>query len=109
MAPYPDTELYKEFILGGLGAATKTYVASIWTAAGSTGPLYKWVRINAGTKQSLKANVDNTGLAAANAANPLYYDSGLISRSGERRVGEECRSRWSPYHLKKKRQKHARA
>src|SRR5256886_13668901 len=23
-------------------------------------------------------------------------------RSGERRVGEECRSRWAPYHLKKK-------
>src|SRR2546430_16310910 len=23
-------------------------------------------------------------------------------RSGERRVGEECRSRWLPYHLKKK-------
>src|SRR5256885_16051260 len=23
-------------------------------------------------------------------------------RSGERRGGEECRSRWSPYHLKKK-------
>src|SRR2546427_12059965 len=26
----------------------------------------------------------------------------LASRSGERRVGEEGRSRWSPYHLKKK-------
>src|SRR5256885_12338006 len=25
-----------------------------------------------------------------------------LTRSGERRVGEECRSRWSPYHLKKK-------
>src|SRR2546430_11567683 len=24
------------------------------------------------------------------------------ARSGERRVGEECRSRWAPYHLKKK-------
>src|SRR3712207_9176099 len=24
-------------------------------------------------------------------------------RSEERRVGKECRSRWSPYHLKKKR------
>src|SRR5256885_11623442 len=24
------------------------------------------------------------------------------ARSEERRVGEECRSRWSPYHLKKK-------
>src|SRR5256885_17110939 len=27
---------------------------------------------------------------------------GLIVRSEERRVGKECRSRWSPYHLKKK-------
>src|SRR2546425_5467068 len=26
----------------------------------------------------------------------------LAGRSGERRVGEECRSRWSPDHLKKK-------
>src|SRR5260370_38870469 len=25
-----------------------------------------------------------------------------IVRSEERRVGKECRSRWSPYHLKKK-------
>src|SRR3989442_11944904 len=24
----------------------------------------------------------------------------LLHRSGERRVGNECRSRWSPYHLK---------
>src|SRR3712207_9407766 len=27
----------------------------------------------------------------------------LEMRSEERRVGKECRSRWSPYHLKKKR------
>src|SRR6266487_5087729 len=26
-------------------------------------------------------------------------------RSEERRVGEECRSRWAPYHYKKKRKK----
>src|SRR2546430_13828871 len=26
-------------------------------------------------------------------------------RSEERRVGKECRSRWSPYHLKKKKRK----
>src|SRR5256885_13181758 len=25
-----------------------------------------------------------------------------LARSEERRVGEECRSRWAPYHLKKK-------
>src|SRR5256885_12998056 len=28
---------------------------------------------------------------------------GLVQRSEERRVGKECRSRWSPYHYKKKR------
>src|SRR6266508_2309036 len=27
------------------------------------------------------------------------------TRSEERRVGKECRSRWSPYHLKKKKKK----
>src|ERR1039458_10879289 len=26
----------------------------------------------------------------------------MVRRSEERRVGKECRSRWSPYHLKKK-------
>src|SRR2546422_9534783 len=26
----------------------------------------------------------------------------FVKRSEERRVGEECRSRWAPYHLKKK-------
>src|SRR5574340_503212 len=28
----------------------------------------------------------------------LFYFSPLYSRSEERRVGKECRSRWSPYH-----------
>src|SRR2546422_10776501 len=28
-----------------------------------------------------------------------------VPRSEERRVGKECRSRWSPYHLKKKKEK----
>src|SRR5256885_8407508 len=28
-------------------------------------------------------------------------------RSEERRVGEECRSRWSPYHLKKKKKRNS--
>ena len=29
----------------------------------------------------------------------------LLDRSEERRVGKECRSRWSPYHSKKKKKK----
>jgi len=27
-----------------------------------------------------------------------FLDAGLELRSEERRVGKECRSRWSPYH-----------
>src|SRR5450830_2159780 len=30
------------------------------------------------------------------------YLNGITHRSEERRVGKECRSRWSPYHKKKK-------
>src|SRR5439155_8299593 len=30
--------------------------------------------------------------------------STIYNRSEERRVGKECRSRWSPYHLKKKKE-----
>lgn len=82
LALYPDTEFDQEFTgAPTLAAATKTYVNSIWTGPLNNGPLYKWVRINAATKQSLGINVDNTGLAAANAATPLYYDSGLIPAS----------------------------
>ena len=28
----------------------------------------------------------------------VQYGAGLFGRSEERRVGKECRSRWSPYH-----------
>src|SRR5256885_13247995 len=30
-----------------------------------------------------------------------YLGSVAVARSEERRVGKECRSRWSPYHYKK--------
>src|ERR1035438_5263850 len=32
------------------------------------------------------------------AGRPLYYAFSETVRSEERRVGKECRSRWSPYH-----------
>ena len=31
-----------------------------------------------------------------------FYKGDILDRSEERRVGKECRSRWSPYHLKKR-------
>ena len=32
------------------------------------------------------------------AAYAKIYDTSKLTRSEERRVGKECRSRWSPYH-----------
>ena len=36
-------------------------------------------------------------LAAAMGVDGIEFDT-LLTRSEERRVGKECRSRWSPYH-----------
>ena len=48
----------------------------------------------------VKAVVMNIG-AAQDSVNVTWYGStptGGMLRSEERRVGKECRSRWSPYH-----------
>src|SRR5688572_31998870 len=39
---------------------------------------------------------------ASRRSTRLRMSGGRLSRSEERRVGKECRSRWSPYHEKKK-------
>ena len=48
---------------------------------------------------------DGTSQSSKNLFSGLFsssksgdYDATLIVRSEERRVGKECRSRWSPYH-----------
>src|ERR1039458_10871581 len=42
------------------------------------------------------------GLTVADLYKALEIYSDISNRSEERRVGKECRSRWSPYHSKKK-------
>src|SRR2546427_13226109 len=46
---------------------------------------------------------DWQGLSPRKRGGLLFRLADLLERSGERRVGEEGRSRWAPYHLKKKR------
>src|SRR2546427_12284649 len=59
-----------------------------------------------GTVTAERLNALNTGsVAASHLAECLAVDFAALLqavRSEERRGGEECRSRWSPYHLKKK-------
>ena len=50
----------------------------------------------------VKANAYGLGAVAVSGAleavDPWGYGVATIERSVERRVGKECRSRWSPYH-----------
>ena len=45
-------------------------------------------------------NIITTGsrIAVADGQCMLIVEQGKVVRSEERRVGKECRSRWSPYH-----------
>src|ERR1035438_6476158 len=76
------------------------------------GTAYTW-GLYGGTFNALETAVGKDGQSITSAtltltgiydwtiepADVLYVN--LLNRSEERRVGKECRSRWSPYHLKK--------
>jgi hypothetical protein len=71
LTDYPDNEYDKEFGNGQLAAATVTTTSSVSTVAGIQGPLYRWVRINAVTKQSLNFNFDGSSSPPTTL---VYYD-----------------------------------
>src|SRR5215203_7413887 len=55
---------------------------------------------------TLNASGGIQGDVLATDNNTVGMGDAGIKRSEERRVGKECRSRWSPYHYKKKRLEH---
>ena len=81
-----------------------------WTAPKADTEMDKAVRYvvyRFGNKE--KVNLDDPSHIVAITRNPFYklpYETGKTKyryvvtalRSEERRVGKECRSRWSPYH-----------
>jgi hypothetical protein len=75
-ATYPDNEYKLEFNnVNPLAANTQTIASTSALAAGVTPPLFKWVRINAITEQSLGRDIN--GDAVIDAVTPLFYDSAL--------------------------------
>src|SRR6266704_4922655 len=67
------------------------------------------------SKRDWSSDVYSSDLGASSLVKPLraplkVFGKALYkARSEERRVGKECRSRWSPYHEKKKRRRGGRS
>src|SRR5256886_5474716 len=79
-----------------------------WSSDVCSSDLYYWseappaLRIASGDVIDVDTLLTNTpeGLAKAGVPHDRIQTSPkeIVSRSEERRVGKECRSRWSPYH-----------
>ena len=48
--------------------------------------------------EALEAEMKKIGVGEIATVSGRYYAMDRDNRSEERRVGKECRSRWSPYH-----------
>jgi len=79
--PYYDKEYKREF---GIEASAATFqsVNSVWNnnAQGIPGPVFKWVRINAATEQSLFLDVDSNDTIDPTPA--IYYDPAQVDSHG---------------------------
>ena len=59
----------------------------------------KWIRDLNGRLDSIKLLEENIGRTLFDINHSkIFFDPPPRVRSEERRVGKECRSRWSPYH-----------
>lgn len=78
---YYDNEYYTEF---GTQASSATWqsVDSVWdnNVQGIPGPVFKWVRINAVTEQSLYIDVNYSG--SYNSTTPIFYDLAHLDSYG---------------------------
>src|SRR2546430_11286788 len=71
--------------------------------AATAGPTYRAAMLRGAAIERLRAleRQFKTRSVAYEMLGPPRLTKLLFERSEERRVGKECRSRWSPYHLKK--------
>src|SRR3712207_2625851 len=93
----------------GIGESYERGRPSSWYPPTTSTVLFAWRRassetlpIRACSNLDLPSEPKTTGSAPSSSAAAIITRSGLpktiSSRSEERRVGKECRSRWSPYH-----------
>src|SRR5438876_12215130 len=65
-------------------------------------PIFKVEAVNLVARDFRVLKIDGFDFDQCEIAFAVFRRAHLAGRSEERRVGKECRSRWSPYHEKKK-------
>src|SRR5258708_29730107 len=80
-----------------LVTGVQTCALPIFTASGGTGS-YSGTGLFTRTAGTYSFTVSDDNSCSATASITIAEPSALSARSEERRVGKECRSRWSPYH-----------
>src|SRR5690606_10286102 len=102
--PDPDVETYGIYHTqngrgnGTQGLSEQDWVHSVGQQTGLTIGLYTDSSIAHNTGISSGWDLDPAFYLAGNNDGHGDYTIGLAFRSEERRVGKECRTRWSPYH-----------
>src|SRR3712207_3480500 len=72
---------------------------SIWALGFDTGATMTVLpEISPEPNSTVQATSSPSGDSAVSNSSPSELERLVIVRSEERRVGKECRSRWSPYH-----------
>ena len=73
-------------------------LAEIWTRCNTIEECYEFMLAYAAQGLPSDAGSRSGGQVRAFLQRAVTALTGLAARSEERRVGKECRSRWSPYH-----------
>ena len=91
---YPETDFERIKQTGAQGFSAPTPRLYFYTVNAASGPMADPL-----IRQAVSYAIDRGGVVAAALSGVGGVPAGTVyPRSEERRVGKECRSRWSPYH-----------
>src|SRR5258706_14006195 len=89
---FPYTTLFRSFVKSAVGNFGSGWTWLVKKADGSVDI------VNTGAAGTPLTTEDKALLTVDVWEHAYYIDYRNLRRSEERRVGKECRSRWSPYH-----------
>src|SRR2546430_12556465 len=82
----------------GSGSNSLIFSYTVATGQNTSDLTVTALNLNGATVRDAAGNDANLAGAVTNPSGTLIIDTSPPGRSEERRVGKECRSRWSPYH-----------